>query len=259
VPNDDRVGCGHRHAWVIDGATDLGEPGLLGDRGGAAWLAAEAHAAFQNATGPIDKLCEDAFRTIAAGFLRDRTREPIASWELPRAAFAVVTIEESVLSCAFVGDCTVLHSGGSGVTRVTPPPDRVSERAAAAALGVGLGAPNAKSDAVRADRRAARSLLSTFLGIDAKQAMASTAFCKLGVRPGDSLLLMTDGFSELVDAYQAYDPTGLFVAVESRGLAVLADELRKIEHDDEACLRFPRFKVSDDATAIWLRVNPSNA
>jgi hypothetical protein len=34
----------------------------------------------------------------------------------------------------------------------------------------------------------------------------------------------------------------------------LADELRSIELEDAACLRFPRFKVSDDATAIWVRI-----
>jgi len=37
--NDDRVGASDAIAWVIDGATDLGEPGLLGTRGGAAWIA----------------------------------------------------------------------------------------------------------------------------------------------------------------------------------------------------------------------------
>ena len=42
VANDDRIGSADLHAWVIDGATDLGPPGLLGQRGGAAWLAATA-------------------------------------------------------------------------------------------------------------------------------------------------------------------------------------------------------------------------
>ena len=38
------------------------------------------------------------------------------------------------------------------------------------------------------------------------------------------------------------------------GLGPLAEELRGIEQDDAACLRYPRFKASDDASAIWLRV-----
>ena len=32
------------------------------------------------------------------------------------------------------------------------------------------------------------------------------------------------------------------------------EELRAIEQGDAACTRFPRFKTSDDATALWLRI-----
>jgi hypothetical protein len=46
----------------------------------------------------------------------------------------------------------------------------------------------------------------------------------------------------------------LFAAAEGRGLAALAGELRSIEAADPEGVRFPRFKRSDDATALLLRV-----
>lgn len=49
IPNDDRAGTNARRAWIIDGATDLSPPGLLGAQGGAAWLAATADTAFATA------------------------------------------------------------------------------------------------------------------------------------------------------------------------------------------------------------------
>ncbi|UVK81404.1 hypothetical protein LOY46_17750 [Pseudomonas sichuanensis] len=64
VPNDDRLGCAERHAWVIDGATDLGPAGLLGERGGAAWLAGAAQRAFAGACGPLQGICEQVFDTL---------------------------------------------------------------------------------------------------------------------------------------------------------------------------------------------------
>jgi hypothetical protein len=148
----------------------------------------------------------------------------------------------------------VLRGGTDGVTFVTPPPDRKAERADAAALGAGVSAQNVTSDLVLADRRASRLPLTNSLSIDAVAALASTWFHKIRVSRGDNLVLMSDGFTALVDAYEAYDPIGLLAAVESRGLAALADELRQIELADAACLHFPRFKVSDDATAIWVRI-----
>jgi hypothetical protein len=66
------------------------------------------------------------------------------------------------------------------------------------------------------------------------------------------LLLMSDGFYRLVDTFDAYDDAALFDAIESRGLAPLLDELRAIELADAECVRRPRFKTHDDATALWL-------
>ena len=68
------------------------------------------------------------------------------------------------------------------------------------------------------------------------------------------MLLMSDGFASLVTDYQKYSAQELARAMRSYGLAVLAHEIRVIENEDATCLRFPRFKVSDDATAIWLKI-----
>ncbi len=66
---------------------------------------------------------------------------------------------------------------------------------------------------------------------------------------------MSDGFSALVDRYQAYDAAGLVCAALDKGLQELARELRAIEAADAAGTRHPRFKVSDDATALLMRLS----
>jgi len=65
---------------------------------------------------------------------------------------------------------------------------------------------------------------------------------------------MTDGFASLVSPYGRHAADTLVATLHARGLAALALELREIERQDAACLRHPRFKPSDDATALWLRV-----
>jgi len=72
--------------------------------------------------------------------------------------------------------------------------------------------------------------------------------------PGDDVLLMSDGFAALVDSYAALDAEELMATLATRGLVELAFELRAIEAGDPACARFPRFKRSDDASALWLHV-----
>lgn len=254
VPNDDRIGCAERHAWIIDGATDLGAPGLLGERGGAAWLAASAHRAFAAASGTLANLCEGMFETVADDYRRDRRREPVAAWELPRASFAAVAIEGDSLACGFLGDFAVIHRSAVGVAFLTPEPNRAEELAEAAALGPGAGAGGVRAPHVLADRRAARERPKAVLGVDAAQARAGLRLARAPLARGDDLLLMSDGFAALFDTYGAYDAAGLVARVLAHGLGPLAEELRGIERDDAACLRYPRFKASDDASAIWLRV-----
>ncbi|WP_194790393.1 protein phosphatase 2C domain-containing protein [Pseudomonas sp. UFMG81] len=255
VANDDRIGCAERHAWVIDGATDLGPPGLLGERGGAAWLASAAQRAFASADGALQGICEQVFDRLASDYAKARQREPLAHWELPRAAFAAVALEGEELVCAHLADCVVLHRSSSGIAFLTPAPDRETERGEAMALGPGTGAHGVRTPAVLADRRVARERPRAVLGVDPHASRAGTLYHRAAVAKGDEVLLMSDGFAALFDTYQACDPAGFFERLHSHGLADLARTLRDIEQEDAACLRYPRFKMSDDASAIWLRVS----
>jgi hypothetical protein len=72
--------------------------------------------------------------------------------------------------------------------------------------------------------------------------------------PGAVILLTSDGFLALVSDYGAYDLEGLMKAARDKGLAALGAALRAIEEEDAAGEKFPRFKKSDDATALLLEL-----
>jgi hypothetical protein len=66
------------------------------------------------------------------------------------------------------------------------------------------------------------------------------------------VLLASDGFLALASDYARYTPETLLAAAAARGLGTLGEELRAVEASDPEGLRFPRFKRSDDATALLL-------
>jgi hypothetical protein len=68
------------------------------------------------------------------------------------------------------------------------------------------------------------------------------------------LLLATDGFLALASDYGVYSADSLMAAAMSKGLAAMGEELRAIEAGDTGGDKFPRFKKSDDATAILVRL-----
>jgi hypothetical protein len=76
----------------------------------------------------------------------------------------------------------------------------------------------------------------------------------LKLAPGSTLLLATDGFLALASDYGAYSADSLMARALSKGLAPLGGELRAIEAGDSGGDRFPRFKKSDDATALLLKL-----
>jgi len=74
------------------------------------------------------------------------------------------------------------------------------------------------------------------------------------IAPGSDLLLVTDGFLALASDYGAYSADSLMAAALTTGLKTLGEELRAIEDSDSGGDKFPRFKKSDDATALLLRL-----
>ena len=225
--NDDRTGAGHAHAWVIDGATDLGEPGLLGNRGGAAWIAA---------------------------FAEQRTRTP-ESWELPSASFLAVSIADNVIDCAWLGDCAALLIRDGQATRIGPQRDiRDDETDLARSVAHhGLGSIKRAAPVLDVLRTARSRPDRLVLGIDpagAEHIYYSSQPCVAG----DELLLMSDGFVAITDLYRLVDQAALPGLLAESGLSGIAAILRAAEADDAECTRWPRFKHGDDATAIWLRI-----
>jgi serine/threonine protein phosphatase PrpC len=106
--------------------------------------------------------------------------------------------------------------------------------------------------------RAARNRINSkgnWLFSPDRRAAAHVARHRLEADDGALLLIASDGFLALVSDYGAYDTAGLMAAAREKGLAALGQELRAIEQDDALAEKFPRFKKSDDATAILLRVS----
>lgn len=255
TPNDDRLGAGDGVAWVIDGATDLGEPGLVGTRGGAAWIAQEANSAFTAAgDASVDAICKGASARIHRRFEAVRTRAPLGAWELPSASFLLVRAMVAGVECGWLGDCAALLKRGDTVERIGPLASKQAETDHAASLADHDLGQKIRSGPVRDSLRMARASDDRrVLGVDPAM-VDHVGRAVLPAAPGDELLLMTDGFAALVDVYGVFDDAGLMAAVSTNGLADVALQLRQIEEDDAGCSRFARFKRSDDATALWLRL-----
>jgi hypothetical protein len=179
------------------------------------------------------------------------------------ASVEILSRRGSELEFLWFGDCAALvHRPGKPVLVVGENPQ---SRAAEAARARNLARQKRLSPAhglsrreFLADLRAARNRINTngnWLFSPEPAAAAHAGRRVLKAEPGTHLLLASDGFLALVSDYGAYDADGLMKAALDRGLAPLGAELRAIEADDAGGDRFPRFKKSDDSTALLLRLD----
>jgi serine/threonine protein phosphatase PrpC len=246
TPNDDRYGTTSQRAWMIDGSTDLGPPGLMGSQPGAAWLAATASRAFAAAEpGALGDTLDYVYAQAASAYAAQRVRDPVGAWELPSAAFLAIALADDALDLAWLADCVCLALRGKVITRLGPQPSAdETEQARVHANGTERPLEMLRAERMRPGRH--------ILGVDPAH-RAHVAYLRVPAEPGDEILLMTDGMAALVDDYGM--PLDSFVAMlRAEGLPALAARLRAIETDDEARALYPRFKGSDDATALWLRI-----
>jgi serine/threonine protein phosphatase PrpC len=262
-PNDDAFAHSDVLAAVFDGATNLGDPVLPADSD-AAWIArkgAEGLIAHQAAGA------REALRLAAVDaecdFKAMRVRVPQETWEHPFASMMLVAPRDGALDCLWFGDCAALVKRPGEAVEVIGESfaKRSAEATRAAQLAQARGiAPASASSrpeflaALRAGRNTVNSRPDRWLFSADARCAAFVATKTVAAPAGTIVLLASDGFLALATDYNAYTADTLVAAAQSRGLKPLYDELRAIEADDADGRRFARFKKSDDATAMLVKI-----
>ena len=259
--NDDALGFAGARAWVLDGATDLHAAPLSGAASDAGWIAHFANARLHEAAGgelrdiirEASEAARDAFAIRVVGRAFERWQSPISSLLILEACAEGVRGVD-------LGDSRVFACDSAGAAQAAGAPrDAADAETRLAAAQTDADKPLLQREATLARLREMRAALNrpgahwTF-GLDPECANHARAWTLTLRRPAH-VLLMTDGFAALTDRYRAYDAGALVRAALDKGLAELGRELRAIEAADAGGARHPRFKPSDDATALLMRLS----
>ena len=263
--NEDAFGHGDKAAVVIDGATPLGES-LMPGPSDAAWIAqfgARRLMAHLRDGDGARKALRATLGDAQKSFEALRRHEPEEMWQMPCASMMLAVADKGGAEFLWFGDCAALVKQGD--VPVTVMGETFDKRAAEARRARALAKEKNLSPAAGLSRaeflgslRASRNRINSgndWLFSPDVKAAAHVSRRVMKIKPGSEILLLTDGFLALASDYGAYSPDSLMAAALSKGLAALGEELRAIEADDSGGDRFPRFKKSDDATALLLRLS----
>lgn len=268
--NEDRVGATAHAAWVIDGATGVGES-LMPHASDAGWFAEAFDTALRyhlerTPEASTPDVLRDAIEAVRRWFDAERRAEPGAPYELPSAAFAMVRRIDDGLELSALGDCTIIHAApdrapslfsASGVGRFEA--ETLAELAALYASDPTLEVAEAKRLLMPRLRRN-RTQMNTedgywILSLDPR-AVDHLERQWIGAGAGTvELALASDGFMRLHELFGLVTP-GEMLAVRSAAEAdAMLAKLRRAELEDDGCRTFVRAKRSDDASFVRARVH----
>jgi serine/threonine protein phosphatase PrpC len=265
-PNEDSFSHAAGFTCVFDGATVLGE-NLMPGKSDAQWIAQfgarrlRAHA--EDGTSAPRESLRAAAADAEKSFQALRIREPAEIYETPFASLMALFLRGNSMEALWFGDCTALIRSPSGAIRTVGEAlaSRARERDRASSLAVpdGVAAASVRETylpALRASRNRVNSRGSDWLFAPDARCADHASSARVSVERGSVILLASDGFFALVSDYARYSPIELLAAAQARRLAALGEELRAIESADPKGMTYPRFKSSDDATALLLDLAP---
>jgi hypothetical protein len=267
--NEDAFGHGEKAAVVIDGATPLGDS-LMPGPSDAAWIAqfgARRLMAHLRDGDGARKALRATLADTQKSFEALRRQAPEEMWQTPCASMMLAAeVDETPkgldIEFLWYGDCAALvKQGGAPVAVIGETFDKRADEARRAQVlakekklspASGLSRPEFITD-LRRSRNRINSGNYWLFSPDVKAA-AHVSRRVMKIKSGSEILLLTDGFLALASDFGAYSADSLMDAAMNKGLAILGEQLRAIESADSGGDKFPRFKKSDDATALLLRL-----
>lgn len=270
-PNEDRFGHNADSAFVLDGATGLGERQFMAGHGSdAAWIAEFAAARLARRLDPtidVKLLLKDISTEARTAFEAEAGEQPRYAW--PLCSLSALRATPTGFEYFGLGDSCLylLHDDGRSDFIIPIPGAYEWEQHMAArhiarlgsigASGVATGDPTTLEEL-----RRGRGLQNTPAGSTWTFGIVPEAADHLYMQavpvraPGATAILCSDGLADLVALYHAYDAGSLVEAARTAGLTALVAELRRFEREiDPDGLKYPRFKQSDDTTAVLLRLS----
>jgi hypothetical protein len=255
--NEDWVGATESIAIVLDGITTPPGMGDVGCTHGTPWLVAGIGSSvlLRAEQQPDLSLTEMLRRAILDTATRHAETCDLDAPGTPSAGVAILRATDQSLDYLVLYDAFVVIDTGGDVQVVTDLRGQkvVAElRAATFAHPIGSEAHTTNRRAMVELQRSYRNTTPDGYWVAAGRPEAAEHAITGHVPLADvrRSAVLSDGAAALVE-YGLTDWNGLLDALELDGPSSMIDRVRDAERTDPGGVRWPRFKVSDDATAIF--------
>ncbi|MBP1924413.1 hypothetical protein J2Z76_000266 [Sedimentibacter acidaminivorans] len=263
--NEDVAGINEYGAWLLDGATGLSGAKLTGEKSDARWYTKWWDLYLSNNLKNDIPLCEiitNGILQVKIDFHKAVNGKPCSKLDYPSSSIAVLKWHDNGIEYFSLGDSPILIQKKDSMEEITDKKVSVLDQKVYDAINQtilehNISAWEAKSFVLPMIRNH-RMLLNTekgywILGFDIR-AVNKASQGILEISEPMKILMASDGFSALVDKYHVIEKENFILQVEEKGIPLLYENLRNIENLDKEGIKYPRFKKSDDASAVYFEI-----
>lgn len=264
--NEDSFIVGQSFLAVIDGATGLNRIHLTPSATDAQWLSCRV--AEQLACRLTDLRQEILLSLQTTAEFIKAELDQMGYRELhnayPSASISIVRIKNDLLECFVLGDCPIIIGLKKGVRLIRD--DKVPQRDAAV-----LNWMSSISHEKNISMSEAKTLAEPILTKNRQEMNREDSYwifdptgvgiphgitAQFALKDIENVALTSDGFFAYYDSYSLTDSIPSFLnSMKHMSLQFIMEQMRSVEGKDSDLRKFPRFKISDDATAVYAEIS----
>ena len=261
IINEDTVFVCENFGFVIDGATGLAGEKISPCGSDAEWFACSLRDYLKDNINGKDlrTVLTKALEFVNAEFKKFDGAENLKF--MPSAGISIYQILDDKIEYFVLGDCSLLFRFKDGNIQHYHCEDLenfdkqnlklMKQRALDNNIDVIDARPLIQLDLERV-RNLKNKTGGYWILSDTTKAIKHGIHGKISKNLVKDILLTSDGYSQIFDLFKAYTKEELFNSLQNKTLKDIYTELYNLQEKDNKCNNFTRFKIRDDASAIYV-------
>lgn len=263
--NEDVAGISRYGAWVLDGATGLNNKKIVSDESDAKWYVDWWN---NYLSQNIDK--DFSLKDILYNGIDIVTREykntvgntKVDKLDIPSCSIVIIKYYKDKLEYLVLGDCTLLTKVNNNYNCIKDESvcrlDEVVFNSIKNIENINelslLDKKNKVLPVIIENRLKKNTKEGYWILEFNKDAVDNAIHGFIDVKDEISIVLTSDGFSCAFDRYNLVNKKDVFSIVQNEGIDHIYNKIRNLEREDLNGIVYPRFKVSDDSTCVYLNL-----
>lgn len=261
--NEDIIGLSPYGAWVLDGATGLNNKNLVSTESDAKW-----YVNWWNSYLHENMKREDSLKEIIKDGIEEITEEynkligdnKIEAIDFPSCSCSILKFYEDKIEYLLLGDCTLLLDHNETVKilkdeticgldkKVFDFMEEIKD-----STNLTLNEKKAKVMPIIIENRLKKNTVGGYWALEfSKDAVDNCVSGFIYLEDEMKIMMTSDGFSCGYDRYKIFDKDEMMKVAQVKGIDYIYRKVRKLEKDDEMAIEFPRFKIYDDSSCVYL-------